>query len=577
MKMMNNKTSLALAVATALGVMSPLAFAVVKIGSDAATLALPPSSDAAAGGAQNADHTVKGGYVRFAAEQNGETSLALMNHHATAVLSYYDGDLTAAIPVPASYTVDSTKTLSIKVTLTGGAKFANEAYLVCPTSGWQSGAVSGVATNFASAGEASNAIAGKSGLVTTAASGGVPITVANKATATFNITPGLTTNNTGFCLLSFVTATLANQASVTAYTIGTLGDIGISVETTYIQSNNTLKVTTGGVLAKFVTALKSVVDYNVVNVGAVNTKTPSVSIDVRQASKGFAATSDTGGKGAPNTTTIAPLGSVYITSAGITGSTIRLAAVSAGTLYGVGGAGWAQIMTAGSLTIDGPLMQGLKEINLFRGDNVTACATNPSVTLKGTPSITTGGGSVTVSGIPLVDLMGVAPAGTTGVNICATVDGTKVLNAGQLTAVLTGGGVDKFIPDLGAGANITEVKINGARLRVLNIPKVGGTETASLRFYNTSSQDIVVIGTLYGEDGKVLGTENATLFSPLKANDVEQLNAAGLAQKFGITTPWANRAWLLVQAQADVSSFRVMSLIRSANGTLINMSTDVTN
>jgi len=570
MKMMNNKTSLALAVATALGVMSPLAFAVVKIGSDAATLALPPSSDAAAGGAQNADHTVKGGYVRFAAEQNGETSLALMNHHATAVLSYYDGDLTAAIPVPASYTVDSTKTLSIKVTLTGGAKFANEAYLVCPTSGWQSGAVSGALTNFASAGEASNAIAGKSGLVTTAASGGVSITVANKATATFNMAPGLTTNTTGFCLLSFVTATLANQASVTAYTIGTLGDIGISVETTYIQSNNTLKVTTGGVLAKFVTALKSVVDYNVVNVGAVNTKTPSVSIDVRQASKGFAATSDTAGKGAPNTTTIAPLGSVYITSAGITGSTIRLAAVSAGTLYGVGGAGWAQIMTAGSLTIDGPLMQGLKEINLFRGDNVTACATNPSVTLKGTPSITTGGGNITVSGIPMADLIA-------GVNICATVDGTKVLNAGQLTAVLTGGGVDKFIPDLGAGANITEVKINGARLRVLNIPKVGGTETASLRFYNTSSQDIVVIGTLYGEDGKVLGTENATLFSPLKANDVEQLNAAGLAQKFGITTPWANRAWLLVQAQADVSSFRVMSLIRSANGTLINMSTDVTN
>jgi len=236
---------------------------------------------------------------------------------------------------------------------------------------------------------------------------------------------------------------------------------------------------------------------------------------------------------------------------------------------------WAQIMATGSLTINGPLVQGIKEINLYRGDGATACAGNPSITLRGTPATTTGGGSVTVSGIPLADLVGTV--GTTGVNICATVDGTKVLDAGQLTAVLTGGGVDKFIPDLGARANITEVKINGARLRVLNIPKVGGTESASLRFYNTSSQDIVVIGTLYGEDGKVLGTENATLFSPLKANDVEQLSAAGLAQKFAITTPWANRAWLLVQAQADASAFRVMSLIRSANGTLLNMSTDVTN
>jgi len=160
----------------------------------------------------------------------------------------------------------------------------------------------------------------------------VSITVATKATATFNITPGLTTNTTGFCLLSFVTAGVAAAGSVTAYTIGTLGDIGISVETTYIQSNNSLKVTTGGVLAKFVTALKSVVDSNVVNVGAANSKIPSVSIDVRQASKGFAATLDAANKGAPNTTTIAPLGSVYITSAGTTGSTIRLAAVSAAAL-----------------------------------------------------------------------------------------------------------------------------------------------------------------------------------------------------------------------------------------------------
>jgi len=137
MKMMN-KTTLALAVAAALGVVSSQAFAVVKIGTDSATLALPPSSDAA--DSQNADHTTKGGYVRFAAEQNGETSLALMNHYKTAA-SHYDGDLTAAIPVPASYTVDSTKTLSIKVTLTGGAKFAGEAYLVCPASGWTTAAV----------------------------------------------------------------------------------------------------------------------------------------------------------------------------------------------------------------------------------------------------------------------------------------------------------------------------------------------------------------------------------------------------------------------------------------------------
>lgn len=560
MKMMN-KTTLAMAIIAAMGISSQ-AFAIVKIGSDDATMKLLPSS--VAPNSQNAYHTTttanaaSGGYVRFAAEQSGESSLPLMNHYAAAAVTNYDGDLTAAIPVPPSYTVDSTKTLSIKVTLTGGAKFANEAQLVCSSSGWVTATPAVLKT------ARDSSVATESGLITTASSGGLGITISNKSTATFNITPGLTTNTTGFCLLSFVTAGLAINAPVTAYAIGARGDIGISVETTYIQANQSTKITTNGILAKFVTALKSVVDVNVVNVGG-NSKVPSVSIDVKQASKGFEATTDVTSKGAPNTTTVAPLGSVYVTSAGTTGSTIRLAAVSAGALN----ADWKQVMVTGTVTINGPLMAGVKEVNLYKG-TTTACITTPAIPLKGTPATTSGGGSVTISNILLADL-------TNGVNICATVDGTTILNAGQLTAVLTGGGVDNFAPDMGAETNIVEVDINGARLRVLNIPPVGSTENATIRFYNTSSQDVAVTGTLYGMDGKVLGTPDSVLFAALKANDVEMLSSATLGAKFGLSAPWTGRAWLLVQAQVDAASFRVVALMRSANGTLINLSNDATN
>jgi hypothetical protein len=79
-------------------------------------------------------------------------------------------------------------------------------------------------------------------------------------------------------------------------------------------------------------------------------------------------------------------------------------------------------------------------------------------------------------------------------------------------------------------------------------------------------------------DGKVIGTENAVLFAALKANDVEVLNAAALQTKVGASAPWTGRAWLMVQAEVDITAFRVQALMRTpaAGGVLINMSTDAT-
>jgi len=405
------------------------------------------------------------------------------------------------------------------------------------------------------------AINNSSALLVAAKSGVQVVTLTGKSTATFNIPTGFETHADGICYVTMAPMGVAVAGGVSAYTVGNGGTIDMNIDTTYVQGGVATTMSTGGTLLKFVTALKTTISPK-----DIAGNSPVVSIDVKQASKKFDST--------PNatlvSTTVATLGSLKVvpfTAMGVAGG-VRIATKSAADTT------VADLVATATVTISGPLAAGVLEIGLNPG-NATSTGCGGTTLVKGSPSITTGGGgSVTIANIPV-------PPGTvtlnTGLNICATVDGTKVLNAGQLTAVLTGGGVPNFVPNFGAETNITEVKINGARLRVLNIPRVGGVETASLRFYNTSSQDIVVIGTLYGEDGKVLGTENATLFSPLKANDVEQLNAAGLSQKFGITTPWTGRAWLLVQAQVDATSFRVMSLIRSANGTLINMSTDVTN
>ena len=531
MKMMNNKTSLALAVATALGVGSPQAFAIVKISSNATIVAMDPTSS---------NHMDIGGAVQFATEQSGESTLTLMSNYDNADRPF-DGDLTAAISVPASYEVTSAKTLSFKVTLTGGAKFANTPYALCPFPGTNNSTIAG--------GKVTATIANAttmSALLLSAMSGGIAIDVASKATATFNVPAGFVTRFDGVCYITMAYSGAAAAGMVTAYTVGDRGTVDMSVETTYVQGGVKSTITANGTLLKFVTALKAVISPK----GTLGATT--VTIDVKQASKKFEQSTLT-------SPTNATLGSVQLNSANVNAK-IRIATESA--------AGWtvATLMATGTVTISGPLVAGVQSVALYNG----GCAGGVSVA-AGTPSTTTGGGgNISITAIPVASLVG-------GLNICGIVDGTKVLNAGQLSAVLTGGGVDKFAPNLGAETDIVNVKINGARLRVLNIPASNAADLAYIRFYNTGSQDAAVTATLYGMDGKVLGTPDAVLFGPLKSNDVEVLDAAKLEKKFGLTAPWTGRVWMLVQAEIDKDLFRVQALIRSPSGALINMSTDTTN
>jgi len=549
MKMMN-KTSLAIAVAAALGIASQQAAAVIKLDFKSTdTSQYSGTAPAVPVGAVT-------GPMLFAAEQSGESSLGVNSIYSSATAGagviFADGDLSVYIPVPASYSVVGVKTLFARITLTNGAKFYAEPYLLCVNQTavaaspeahtWTAISDSGSGA-FVSGGQGATAISVSHGLISTATS-----PAAGKATAVFNVVSGLTTVASGNCILTFaLPGATSAPTMVTAYTVGNRGDIGMNVEVGYLQGGAVATAFTSGIIMKFVPKLKGVVTAQDIAANAA-----AVTIDVKQASKKFSGASPTVGF----------LGSIRLVSA-ITGSTVRVSTLSALDSTA------SVLMSTGTVTINGALMAGVQNITLFNS-GANAC-TSASTAPAGVPTVTTGGGgNVTISGIPMGEL-------TAGLNVCANIAGTTTLNGGQITALLTGGGVTNFTPSLGSESNLVNVGINGARVRVLQIPGVGNTDQAFIRFYNTGNTNAIVRGTLYGMDGKMLSGDNVELFNTLKANDVEVLDAAKLAAKMNITTPWTGKAWLLVQAEIEPASFKVQALLRTPANILVNLSTDALN
>jgi len=546
MKMMN-KTTLATALAVAMGLYLPEAAAIIKLGDTTSGPKILTANVAA-----------DGGVVVFAAEESGESTLTVKSVYAGAGgnAAWLDGDLSVRFAVPQNYVVVGSKTLFVRVTLTGGAKFAAEPRLVCPNKA-AGGAFVDIGKGdavalLASAGKTQPEILASKALLLKSNPAAL-----GKNVAVFNFVSGFTTQVNSGCLLTFNSAgAQAGAVASAAYSITTRGDIGMTIEEGYIQGAVATTSIVSGVFMTFKTALKAVITASeAVAAGAI---TPKVTIDVKQASKKFY--TDVG-----TTTTQAVIGGVKVVSA-YDSAKLRLSNASG---FANIAALAPRIMTTATLTIAGAPLVGLKTVGLY---GLTICDDQSTVSPVA-PSTTTGGSNVVLSNIPIASAVA-------GLGICVTVDGTTTLNNGQLTAVLTGGGVDKIVPDLGAEANLAPIGINGARVRVLNIPATTNKDQAFIRFYNTSGQDAVVRGSLYGQDGKLLGTDNVMLFNPLKANSVGVLNSATLASLVGGGTavaPWTGRAWLLVQAELDKDSFKVVGLSRTASGVLVNLSTDASN
>jgi hypothetical protein len=363
------------------------------------------------------------------------------------------------------------------------------------------------------------------------------------------------------------------SAFVTAFTIGTRQDIGLKAEITYVDAGiNTIK-TYQGTIIKFVTALAGVIK-------AGDTQT----IDVgKKASKEFTNANST----------IVKIGEFNL-SAGLAQSTVAGAhgvprVSKSYDDYVVGNTNLVSGIISGySVTISGPTVAGAKQAWLDTDDTCNGTTKAGLTQVAAAPTTTDGGGggggsTVTLTVTGIVDAtnhnsINYFPAGK--MKVCLEVPGTTLLSDGQLTATLTGlPKSTSFVLDLGAGGNLSKIDRNGAVVRVLNIPAVGNADQPFIRFYNTSSQPTQVRATLYGQDGKVIGTENSLLFSALKANDVEILDAAKLQAKVGATAPWTGRAWLLIQADVDKEAFKVQAMIRTPGtpGVLVNLSGEAYN
>jgi len=573
---LTHKKSLMLAVAAALGMVTPLAQASL-------ITSLTDGTDTTA--------------VKFAIEEQGEATKEYYGRTvATGVASgaLTEQDLTIHVPVIAGYTVTQANRMIVRLTLTGGAKFANKPYLVCSSTSigtnattniWSDGTLGNAGAN---GGLAACLINATNGNLSPPAAGTVCTTAASEladaasgfsmspdtggkgaVTATFTLPEKLITrvgivNGSGAgCILTFGReGDLGNLASagagvagaeafVTAFTIGSRQDIGLKAEITYVDAGINAIKTYQGTIIKFVTALAG-------TIVAGNTQT----IDVgKKASKEF------------TVGTIVTAGTFNLTAAQATMPRVSKSYVD----FVAGNTNLVSAMVSGfSITISGPTVAGAKQVWLDDGATCGA-GTKYGVTQV---AATSGGSSValivTAIGEPAIYLAN----GANALKICLEVPGTTTLSDGQLTATLTA--LPKsasFVIDLGIGGNLSKIDRNGAVVRVLNIPAVGNADQGFFRFYNTSSQPTQVRATLYGQDGKIIGTENSVLFSALKANDVEILDAAKLQAKIGATAPWTGRAWLLIQADVDKEAFKVQAMIRTPGtpGVLVNLSGEAYN
>lgn len=108
---------------------------------------------------------------------------------------------------------------------------------------------------------------------------------------------------------------------------------------------------------------------------------------------------------------------------------------------------------------------------------------------------------------------------------------------------------------------------NGAHAQVLNIPSgTTGGDAPYIRIYNTSSIAGPIRGTLYAQDGSVL--YNGVLIPSLAPGQVQVLDAQQLQSLAGGS--WSGRARLDVFGQ--IPAMDVQALVRTANGTLVNVS-----
>ncbi len=481
----------------------------------------------------------------------------------TAASLLAGGDLNVYVYTIPGYTVKAseTKSLQVKVSLTGGAKFVKAPSLICLHSGATTPAVLST-FNWADVEGSTNPMPATTKpyeLSTTNS-------LAGASTYNFYFPEGFAIPNidSGACILSLSAAphpiAVDGLAIGNGITLATPGvDVGLNVEVTY--DDFFLKVTRKDAtipLISFVTAYKA----TFTNKNIAGTTAAAAVIDVGTLSKKFTSGS------------LQALGGSVIVEHVDKMRTLRNAsgfALSA-----------TDIISSASITVSGPTVATLSKVT-FNSPGGKSCAAGDiigaapaTVSGRAADSITVQvtGGTTTDSYKSLVS--GVV-ADHTGLLVCLIAEGnTKVMQDGYVTLTVNAVTPAGKVVELGSSsADFLKVKRNGVAVRVLNVPGADAKTDpyrVNIRMYNTSNQEVKdVAGILYGVDGKVIA-DKVVLAASMPPNTVKLITSDNLISLVG--KGWTGRAWMLIQAPVDASLFKVQVLIKQPSGVLANISTD---
>ncbi len=363
----------------------------------------------------------------------------------------------------------------------------------------------------------------KCGDSTTSAAGVLNLGGAGSNQAVFSLGSAQTTGAISACWLSATTLTVT----------GAHTDVNMSITYTY---GTLASSTDGGAFLKFKTGLSA-------------SKTVGDDV-VAMVTGGFM--TESGGV----STTLVSAGVARWTSNGSAASTATDLSVAL-LLGDVLGA------SSGSITVAGNSLAATKVTGGIWLSTAT-CASGYAV-----------GIATAVGGVTSVTFSGLSPAQiSAGATVCLNFTGTTAIPEGSITAKVGGTALSGYSLPSTSAMTLMTITRNGSSTRAMNIPNAASTDQAFVRVTNTSGLAGKVYGTLYGQDGAVLGTANSVMIdaATFVSNATVVLAPADLKTKLGISSDWAGRAQLVITAETP--SVRAQNLIRTPNGTLVNVGGD---
>jgi hypothetical protein len=501
----------------------------------------------------------------------------------TAQISATSGDLSAYIYTVPAYAIKpgEQKSLTVKVSLTGGAKFVTAPVLICAHSGVD---VAADITNITWDGgfEPADQVTaddtktdGSTAYYLAAISQAVGL-----ASYSFAFPGGFTIpeDNSGACILSIsagvpygtnslTTDTKPGAVSAVKGVAGT--EVNLVSEVTYNEFYSAITKTASIPFISFVTAFKT--EVSATNLGSDATTQTAIDtvIDVALLSKKF--------YDHEASTKNSYVGYVIVTAAD-PDKYVRDASGNQMTA--------ALMIGSAMVTLSGPTVAGISKVYLSQSD-VESCEDGAEL-IKASPSVSTvSGSSVSVGSVTFTvtgsdtlsdgykalisDTTDDKSDGHVGVAVCLVADGLTPMSDGYLSISILGSTLSGKEIELGNAPDYYQVQRNGTSIRVLSVPlSKDDPNKVNIRMFNTSNQEVSgVKGIIYSTSGAVL--KDDVDLGTIPAYGLKLLTSD--AVRGMLSTEQTGRAWMVIQAPVR-DSFKVQVLMKHPNGVLSNISTD---